>query len=382
MTRVALEGIRVDYGGEAPALEVSELVASPGDVVAVLGASGSGKSTLLRAIAGFVRPSPTQAERGRLRGALFRELDGVRMRGSVSFDGEDVSHLLPRARNIAYSAQALNLYPHFTVFANLAFPLQMRGRNSSDVRSRIQAVADLLGLTRLLERRPGQLSGGEQQRVALGKALVQDARALLLDEPLSSLDGPMRAMLRQELRSWFQRSARTTFYVTHDLAEALALGDQVAVLEGGELLQVDSPSQLYQHPNSLRVAEIVWGGNLAKFTGRIGGEDGRLLAVNGECELGVVGDGADIAIGQTISIAVPQEAVSLVPPNECDPRTTLPCRVADVHMQPGGLVALVEGPGFRIHARMEAVRFEVGNEARLSLDMSAAAIFGPRDVDD
>jgi ABC-type sugar transport system ATPase subunit len=218
-----------------------------GELVVVVGPSGSGKTTLLRLVAGLDRPTT----------------GSIRLAGRDGVD-RDLSGVPPQRRDVALVFQSLALYGHLTVEQNLAFALNAntiggwfrRGAASSEAKERIALAAKLLRIEHLLNRRPAELSGGEQQRVALGRAIVREPKALLLDEPLSSLDLPTRRVLRRELKELQRRLAVPTIYVTHDQAEALALGDRIAVLDRGRLVQVGTPEEIYERPKTTFVAEF------------------------------------------------------------------------------------------------------------------------------
>lgn len=236
---------------EIHAVEGVDLEVRSGELLVLMGPSGSGKTTLLRLIAGLEEPSA----------------------GSVQIDGRDQHGIAARDRNIAMVFQGPSLYGHLTARENLTFGLHLRSGRSflgrwignktqdqSEVDQAVQAVADLLGIQALLGKRPGELSGGEQQRVAIGRALIRKPRVFLLDEPLASLDGPTRLALRREIRQLQQRLGVTTIYVTHDQGEALALGDRIGVLRHGRLQQLGTPDEVYRHPRNRSVASLF--GNL------------------------------------------------------------------------------------------------------------------------
>jgi putative spermidine/putrescine transport system ATP-binding protein len=231
---VRLAGVSKAYGG-VPALRDLSLEAAPGDLLAVVGPSGAGKSTLLMVLAGFVPPDA----------------------GTVTFDGVSVATTPPHRREIGLVFQDHALFPHLDVFGNVAFPLRLRGRARADTAARVRDALSLVSLPGLEGRRIDQLSAGQRQRVALARALVFEPRLLLLDEPLAALDRPLRDELGPEIRTLQQRLGVTTFYVTHDQREALALGDRVAVLRGGVLQQVGRPADLYEQPQSRFVAEFL-----------------------------------------------------------------------------------------------------------------------------
>ena len=219
----------------AVALSSFSLEVQPGELVTLLGPSGSGKSTALRIVAGLETPDA----------------------GVVRIGGTDVTALEPSRRGVAMVFQSFALFPHLSAEDNIAFGLRARGSGREEALRRARAVAEPLGLSGLLQRRPSQLSGGERQRVALARGLAGDPEVLLLDEPLSNLDARLRAEARAEVRRVQAAAGVTTVYVTHDQDEALALGDRVAVLRDGELQQVGKPDEIYDRPANRFVASFV-----------------------------------------------------------------------------------------------------------------------------
>jgi ABC-type sugar transport system ATPase subunit len=223
------------FPGGIQALGAIDLTIAAGELLVVLGPSGSGKTTLLRLIAGLERPSS----------------------GGVWIGGRDMTRVSPHRREVAMVFQNPALYPHLTVFDNLAFGLRAHGVARNQVRSKVNTVAGILGLDHLLMRRPGALSGGERQRVAIGRAMALEVRVLLFDEPFSSLDPPLRAALREEVMEIHHRFGTTLVHVTHDQAEALLMGDRIAILDRGRLLQCDTPRAIYERPAHRFVATFV-----------------------------------------------------------------------------------------------------------------------------
>jgi multiple sugar transport system ATP-binding protein len=221
-------------GNDRPAVAGLDLEVDEGEVVCLVGPSGCGKSTTLRLVAGLDVP------------------DG----GSVTIDGRDMTAVPPQDRDVAMVFQGFALYPHMKARDILAFPLKMRGTGRAERERRVAEVAEMLGIGPLLDRRPGELSGGEQQRVAMGRAIVREPKAFLFDEPLSNLDAALRAELRVELGRLLRRLGATALYVTHDQAEAMTLGSRIAVLRAGEIEQLDTPRRIYESPATAFVGKF------------------------------------------------------------------------------------------------------------------------------
>jgi multiple sugar transport system ATP-binding protein len=234
MTEVRLEKLTKRFGG-AEVLKTVDLTIHSGEFFTIVGPSGCGKSTLLNLIAGLEDPS----------------------QGTIAFDGRPVQQLGPRERDVAMVFQSYALYPHMTVYENLAFPLRMKKRPTDEVERKVRDTAEMLGLAAVLERRPRELSGGQRQRVALGRAMVRHPRLFLLDEPLSNLDAQLRIEMRSELKRLHRALKATMIYVTHDQAEALTLSDRIAVLHRGVVQQCGTPKEVYDRPANLFVAGFI-----------------------------------------------------------------------------------------------------------------------------
>jgi multiple sugar transport system ATP-binding protein len=221
--------------GPTTAIEGIDLDIQNGEFFVLLGPSGAGKTTTLRLIAGLERPDA----------------------GQIFMDGQDVSGHFPAARDCAFVFQQYSLYPHLSVYDNIAFPLRspMRKTPEAKVRERVHEVASLLHIESKLERKATALSGGEMQRVAIGRALVRSPKVFLMDEPLSSLDARLREELRVELRSIQKRTGSTVIYVTHDQVEATTVADRIGILEKGKVQQVGTPMEIYEQPATLQVAQ-------------------------------------------------------------------------------------------------------------------------------
>jgi len=234
MATVETRGIKKHYGSVV-AVNGVDLLTKDGEFLVLLGPSGCGKTTLLRMIAGFETPTA----------------------GELLIGGEVVNDLPPRARKIAMVFQSYALYPHMTVFKNIAFPLKAQRVAKASIPPKVQWAASLFGIGHLLERKPRELSGGERQRVALARALVREPAVFLLDEPLSNLDAQLRASARDELQQFQRRIGTTTIYVTHDQVEAMGLGDRIVVMKAGTVRQIGTPQEIYHEPADTFVARFV-----------------------------------------------------------------------------------------------------------------------------
>ena len=221
--------------GDVPAVNGISLTVPNGEFMVLLGPSGCGKTTFLRIICGLERQTS----------------------GDLLIGGDVVNDMPPRARGVAMMFQSYGLYPHFTVRNNIAFPLKTQSVPRAEIDKKVEWASQLLGISHLLDRRPRQLSGGERQRVALARALVREPTVLLLDEPLSNLDAKLRASARQEIKQVQQRVGITTIYVTHDQVEAMGMGDRIAVIDGGLVRQVGTPTEIYDDPADRFVATFV-----------------------------------------------------------------------------------------------------------------------------
>jgi ABC-type sugar transport system ATPase subunit len=232
--RVRFEGVSKRFGVH-PALKTIDLDVHAGECLVLLGPSGCGKTTLLRVLAGLER-----ADAGR-----------------ISIGDRVVTDVEPAARDVAMVFQNYALYPHFTVFENIAFPLRARGVAAADIDARVRAAAARVALEPLLDRRPAQLSGGQQQRVALARAIVRNPAVYLMDEPLSNLDAQLRLQTRTELKRLHQELGTTMVYVTHDQAEAMTLASRIAIMRHGEIVQLGAPLELYRRPLNTFVASFL-----------------------------------------------------------------------------------------------------------------------------
>ena len=251
MPQIVLDQVRKSYGDVEVVKELS-LTIEHGEFVVLVGPSGCGKSTTLRMVAGLEDVSA----------------------GTIRIGDKDVTHLEPKDRNIAMVFQNYALYPHKTVYDNLAFGLRMRKAPASEIAQQVKWAADVLGIEHLLDRKPRQLSGGQMQRVSLGRALVRRPDAFLLDEPLSNLDAKLRVHMREEIGALHKRVDTSMVYVTHDQVEAMTLGDRIVVMHQGYVQQVGTPLEVYDHPRNRFVAGFIGAPEMNFVEGEVAQIDG------------------------------------------------------------------------------------------------------------
>jgi multiple sugar transport system ATP-binding protein len=234
MGQIQLKQVTKKFG-DVEVISPLDLTIQDGEFTVLVGPSGCGKSTLLRMIAG---------------------LEDITA-GHIEIDGKDATDLVPAKRGLAMVFQSYALYPHMTVRKNIAFPLRMAKLDKAEIKKRVESAAAVLNLTDYLERRPGQLSGGQRQRVAIGRAIVREPAAFLLDEPLSNLDAALRVGMRLEISELHKRLETTMVYVTHDQVEAMTMADKIVVLQAGVIEQVGTPLELYRTPRNIFVAGFI-----------------------------------------------------------------------------------------------------------------------------
>jgi multiple sugar transport system ATP-binding protein len=235
MGEIVLDSVTKEFPGGVQAVAGVDMTIADGEFMVLVGPSGCGKTTLLRSIGG---------------------LESITA-GRILLDGKDVTKSAPGERDLAMVFQNYALYPHMTVRQNLGYALRVRKTPKHEINQRVEEAAKLLGLDGLLDRRPGALSGGQMQRVAMGRAIVREPKAFLMDEPLSNLDAKLRVSMRTSLQQLHRRLGTTTIYVTHDQVEAMTLGQRVAVMRNGHVQQVDQPGRLYEEPANLFVAAFI-----------------------------------------------------------------------------------------------------------------------------
>jgi multiple sugar transport system ATP-binding protein len=297
MSGIRLAGVSKVFPGGARVVKDVSLAAAAGELLVLVGPSGCGKSTLLRIIAGLETATS----------------------GDVFFGERRVNDVSPRDRDVAMVFQSYALYPHMTVFENVAFGLRLRHHAPADVDRRVRSAAAALGLAELLDRRPGQLSGGQRQRVALGRALVREPAVFLLDEPLSNLDARLRGEMRVEIAALHRRLHATTVYVTHDQLEAMTLGDRLVVLREGAVQQAGPPLEVYARPANRFVAGFIGSPAMNFLDGRVLHDDGRrrFRSSDGAVEVPLA-DAAAAEEGRAVTLGVRPEDVALAPAGATD----------------------------------------------------------------
>ena len=244
MAHVSLRNLTKEFD-ETVAVSDLDLEVGDGEFVVLVGPSGSGKTTALRLLAGLERPT----------------------RGSIHIGERDVTDVPPRDRDVAMVFQNYALYPHMSVYDNMAFGLRTRGHNKQEIRTRVEETAGILGIDNLLHRRPSQLSGGQRQRTAVGRSIVRHPQVFLFDEPLSNLDASLRVEMRAELSQLHRRLNATIIYVTHDQVEAMTMGQRIAVLNDGRLQQYAKPLEVYREPANIFVARFIGSPAINLFSG-------------------------------------------------------------------------------------------------------------------
>jgi sn-glycerol 3-phosphate transport system ATP-binding protein len=287
MASITLVGMSKTYHGrpDVVALEPLDLTISQGELVVLVGPSGCGKSTALRCIGGLERLTS----------------------GKVLLGDREVQDLPAGRRDMAMVFQNYALYPHLTVYRNLAFPLREQHVPRGEIDARVRQTAQMLALTELLGRRPGQLSGGQRQRVAMGRALVREPQAFLLDEPLSNLDAQLRTQMRSEIGTLHRRLGITSVYVTHDQVEAMTLGHRIVVLKDGRLQQVGPPADVYARPANLFVASFLGTPSMNLLPARV--VDGVLTVASAKMHVDGIADG-DVVVGLRPEAVTTSEATS------------------------------------------------------------------------
>jgi multiple sugar transport system ATP-binding protein len=395
MTTIVLDGITKEYPDGTTAVRSLDLSIADGELMVLVGPSGCGKTTALRMVAGLEEVTA----------------------GTIFIDGQRVNDTEPRDRDIAMVFQSYALYPHLSVFDNMGFSLKYRGTPRAEIRRRVEEAARILELEPLLGRKPRQLSGGQRQRVAMGRAIVRQPRAFLMDEPLSNLDAKLRVQMRAEIARLQRSLGVTTIYVTHDQTEAMTLGSRVAVIARGELQQVAPPQELYLHPANMFVASFIGSPAMNLLEATIERGDGGPHACFGPHRLPVTGPALaghpalESYLGRKVILGIrpehlEDEAYALDPApgsvievsvelrEELGSEVDLHCGVGTAALHPPGTeedpAGAVDRPGgtgpagtpsslaATVVARMNPrTRLREGDRARVHVDVTALHFFDP-----
>lgn len=339
MSDVRLDNITKRFRGAAALQDVS-LSIRDGEFFVLLGPTGAGKTTTLRVIAGLEKQDE----------------------GHVYFDGALSDAVTPADRDTAFVFQQYSLYPNMSVYDNLAFPLRapLRQLPEPEIRTRVTTAAEKLRITHLLERKTGRLSGGEMQRVSIGRAIVREPRIFLMDEPLSNLDAKLRESLRVELKHLQKTQHSTTLFVTHDQIEALTMADRIAVLDRGVILQIGTPTDIYDHPATTMVAQLVGTPRINLF--KAAGGDGDFTVSEADLRIG----GIAHALPDQFMVGIRPEDIRLDGNGQFSGRVALtePLGVETiVHIRCGSLTLLSVVPGTAPYGEVDAsIRFDIVRE--------------------
>jgi len=287
MAELSLRGVKKAYG-ELRVIHGVDLEVRDGEFIVIVGPSGCGKSTLLRMIAGLEQITE----------------------GEIAIGGKVVNRLEPKDRDIAMVFQNYALYPHMSVYQNMAYGLRIRGMSKDDIEQRVQRAAEILQLGELLQRRPRQLSGGQRQRVAMGRAIVREPAVFLFDEPLSNLDAKLRVQMRLEIRKLHRRLGVTSVYVTHDQVEAMTLADRLVVMNAGIAEQIGTPKEVYERPASIYVAGFIGSPAMNFIPARIA-DDGRGITLPSGEMLAWRSGGLTAQAGRGVTIGIRPEHLQI-----------------------------------------------------------------------
>jgi len=362
MANVLLENVYKIYPGNVTAVHDASLEIRDREFVVLVGPSGCGKSTTLRMIAGLEEIS----------------------RGNIYIDGRKVNDVPPKDRDIAMVFQNYALYPHMTVYNNMAFGLKLRKYPKAEIHQRVMEAADILGIADYLERKPKALSGGQRQRVAVGRAIVRKPKAFLFDEPLSNLDAKMRVQMRAEISKLHSSLQSTMIYVTHDQIEAMTMGDRIVVMKDGWIQQVDTPLNIYNHPANRFVAGFIGSPPMNFFPGTVKKGAGGLVFDEGTFQIALPEPAAaKLAAreGEELVMGVrPEDIDEREARPDADPAAVVRAKVEVVEMMGAEVYLYAQTGRSALTARVGAsCRRQVGDEVELALDMSRARFFGGPD---
>jgi multiple sugar transport system ATP-binding protein len=357
MATVEISNLKKTYGAVA-VMHGVDVPIKDGEFVILVGPSGCGKSTLLRMIAG---------------------LESVTS-GEISIDGRRVNELEPKDRDIAMVFQSYALYPHLSVYDNMAFGLKLRKTPKEEIKRRVSEAAEVLGITELLDRKPRQLSGGQRQRVAVGRAIVREPKVFLFDEPLSNLDAKLRVQMRAEISKLHQRLKTTFIYVTHDQTEAMTMATRIAVINKGDLQQLDTPQNLYDHPNNLFVAGFIGSPAMNFFPAKLIKNGDKLSVDTGDFQVQIPAKQAGVykdMVGKDVVFGIRPENIhdpEFAPQNISAQSVAAKVDVTEL-MGNETLLYLVSGKNTFVGRVDPRSKLRVGNSPQVVFDMDKFHIF-------
>ena len=357
MARVAFENVVKKYG-DVTAVNNLNIDVADKEFLVLVGPSGCGKTTALRCLAGL------------------EEITG----GDIKIGDRVVNDVAPKDRDIAMVFQSYALYPHLSVYDNMAFGLKLRKVPKEEIKRRVGEAADILGIRDLLERKPRQLSGGQRQRVAVGRAIVREPKVFLFDEPLSNLDAKLRVAMRAEISKLHQRLQTTFIYVTHDQIEAMTMASRIAVINKGVLQQLDSPQMLYDHPNNLFVAGFIGSPAMNFFPGKLRKDGNKLVVDTGDFTVAIPSKHAkpyEGHAGKDIIFGIRPENIhdaDFVPPNIDAEKVAVKVDVTEL-MGNEIFLYLVSGKNTFVSRVDPRSKLRVGEQASVAFDMDSIHIF-------
>ncbi|MHC5059020.1 MAG: ABC transporter ATP-binding protein [Planctomycetota bacterium] len=349
MAEVVLDDVTKVYAGDVEAVKGASIVIADKEFVVLVGPSGCGKSTTLRMVAGLEEIT----------------------KGTISIGGTVVNDVAPKDRDIAMVFQNYALYPHMTVYKNMAFGLKLRKFPKDEIDARVKDAARILGITELLDRRPKELSGGQRQRVAVGRAIVRQPKAFLFDEPLSNLDAKLRVEMRAELKKLHQRLQTTMIYVTHDQVEAMTLGDRIVIMKDGVIDQVDEPLSIYRQPVNKFVAGFIGTPPMNFLEGALERDGGGLVFADGDMRIALgarlsgVLEGRD---GAQVSLGVRPEDIHMEA-EKYPEGARFRCKVEVVEPLGDEMIVYLATAKQSMVGKMRAEHLKVGEEMEVGVDL-------------
>ncbi len=357
MARVVYENVVKQYG-DVTAVNNLNIDVADKEFLVLVGPSGCGKTTALRCLAGLEEISS----------------------GAIKIGDRVVNDVAPKDRDIAMVFQSYALYPHLSVYDNMAFGLKLRKVPKEDIKRRVNEAADVLGIQDLLDRKPRQLSGGQRQRVAVGRAIVREPKVFLFDEPLSNLDAKLRVAMRAEISKLHQRLQTTFIYVTHDQIEAMTMASRIAVINKGVLQQLDTPQNLYDHPHNLFVAGFIGTPAMNFFPGKLRKDNGKLIVDTGDFAVPIPAKRAkpfEGSVGKDIIFGIRPENIhdaDFVPPNIDSEKVAVKVDLTEL-MGNEIFLYLVSGKNTFVSRVDPRSQLRVGQQAQVALDMDNFHIF-------